>query len=120
MKLPDLGRWLAEHQGVPAAPPVRRTPLFLMSKKRQRAPKGVLVRNLWGQPLPCCWNECMRPGRTDHEVRVQHDAPDRRQDTLTYLFCSDAHKAMWLTALEPGEYGRIRSGQVSALGLIVP
>lgn len=96
---------------------MRRLPALF---RHRRAPRGVLVRNMWGKPLPCCWNDCTRPGRTDHQVIVQHDAPERRNDTLTYVFCCDAHKGYWLTALQPGEYGRLRSGQRSPLGLIIP
>jgi hypothetical protein len=70
-----------------------------------------LVRNAHGQPLPCCWRDCWDRGSTRHTVVAPHDAEGREGDTLTYIFCGPAHKAMWLGTARP---------EASALGLILP
>lgn len=70
-----------------------------------------LVRNAHGLPLPCCWQDCWERGSTKHKVVAPHDAPGREGDTLTYIFCGPAHKALWLGKTRP---------DATALGLIVP
>lgn len=62
------------------------------------------VRNLWGVPLPCCWNDCWADGSTDHQVVVPHDQPKQPGDTLTYIFCSDMHRRFWISATFPAEH----------------
>lgn len=99
-------------------------PLILPGKDRRRARKGQLVRNLSGRPLPCCWSDCWTPGRTDQGVVIKHDAPERKGagDTLTYLFCSPAHREHWLNELSPARRAEVINAQRerSPLGLIVP
>lgn len=69
------------------------------------------VRNAHGKPLPCCWAECWAQGSTRHTVVAPHDAPGREGDTLTYVFCGPAHKALWLGQTRP---------DAPATGLIIP
>jgi len=66
-----------------------------------------LVRNAHGQPLPCCWAECWARGSIKYTVLAPHDAPGREGDTLTYLFCGPAHKALWLGQTSPARSGLI-------------
>lgn len=78
------------------------------------------IRNFHGFPIPCCWTDCWAKASTDHEVVVPHDAPRNPGDTLTYAFCSEAHKILWLSANIPGQLGKNLSGRRSPLGLILP
>lgn len=97
-------------------------PLILPGRDRRRARRGQLVRNLAGRPLPCCWADCWRSGRTDQGVILKHDAPDRQGDTLTYIFCSPTHREHWLAELEPDRRALIIAAQRerSSQGLIIP
>lgn len=99
------------HSGLPAR----------LLGRRRRARKGERVRNLWGKSLPCCWADCWEPGSTVHQVVVPHDAPQRKGDTLTYIFCSPEHLGYWVSGAMPGDtYGNRLSGRRSPLGLIIP
>jgi hypothetical protein len=66
-----------------------------------------LVRNAHGKPLPCCWSECWRDGSTKHQVVAPHDGPGREGDTLTYIFCGQVHRALWLGLTPPAKTGLI-------------
>lgn len=64
---------------------------------------GTRVRNVeTGRVLPCCWDDCMKPGSTQHEIQVPHPTPKWKdpktgnQEMLVYIFCSAEHKAMQL------------------------
>jgi hypothetical protein len=62
------------------------------------------VRNQWGVPLPCCWDECELPGLEE----VKAVSTERRGPPLTYIFCSDRHKLYWL--FSPRGNGMLPSG----------
>lgn len=98
----------------------RRGPLILPGRDRRRARAGDLVRNLAGKPLPCCWSDCWERGSTQHQAVIPHDQPERKGDTLTYIFCSDNHRALWLSGAVPGDtFGKRLSGVRSPLGIII-
>lgn len=104
-----------------------RRPTFaelLARRIARRASSGPqLVRNLWGKPLPCCWDDCWNPGDERYRIVVGHDAPARRAagDTLTYLFCSPRHREYYAHAAgHAGAYGQLPPGSRTPLGLIVP
>lgn len=101
----------------------RSGPLILPGRNRRRARRGDRIRNLWGKALPCCWTDCWTEARAQHFVTVAHDAPERANngDTLTYVFCSEEHKALWLSGAVPGDtFGKRLSGRKSPLGIIIP
>ena len=55
-----------------------------------------------GRIFPCCWSDCETPGNTRIDVQVPHPTPRWRdeatgkQEMLVYIFCSEAHKTMFL------------------------
>lgn len=93
------------------------------SVSRRPSTGPQLVRNYWGRPLPCCWDDCWRNGDERYRIVVAHDAPARREagDTLTYIFCSERHRELYAHAAgRAGQYGNMPAGSRTALGLIVP
>lgn len=89
----------------------------LLLPKRNR-PKRI--RNFFGKPLPCCWDDCWAHADERYVYVIPHDQPKHPGDTLTYVFCSDSHKTFWLSATIPGMKGKDLSGQRGPLGLIIP
>ena len=49
--------------------------------------RGTRVRNRFGKPIPCCWDDCERDGFEEHKARI---------DGQFYVFCSDRHRRMHL------------------------
>lgn len=75
----------------------------------------TLVRGQNGVPLPCCWDDCERPGHEENKlVRQENDTQ------LHYVFCSPTHRQLYTTShishgnLTPAGPRR------SPLGLIIP
>lgn len=56
----------------------------------------VRIINGSGKAIPCCYADCMRDAKTQHEVRVDHDAPRYAGEKLIYAFCCDAHLQAWV------------------------
>lgn len=69
----------------------------------------VRVRNPGtGRVFPCCWDDCWRPGDARVKAEVTEGVfaeadmvPELLVGTpkvLTYIFCSDRHKAYWVNS----------------------
>lgn len=43
-----------------------------------------------GVKLPCCWDDCWKPGHEEHKAVVSTDG---RQ--LHYVFCSEKHRSYY-------------------------
>jgi hypothetical protein len=65
---------------------------------------GHKVRNADGRPLPCNWQDCVKDGDDRIQIAVPHPTPRWRlrkadgtvlQEQLIYIFCSEAHRAMF-------------------------
>lgn len=82
-----------------------------------------------GGVLPCCYQDCTRPGDNRHRVQVDHDSPSWRDpntgrcEQLVYVFCGDGHRDLWREQHRGNHRGTAtitgpgRSGLVSPLGL---
>lgn len=49
-----------------------------------------------GRVLPCCWDDCQADGDDFYRVMVPHDAPRWPGEKLIYIFCSYAHRDMYV------------------------
>lgn len=80
------------------------------------------VLNFWGIALPCCWDDCWHAGYTTYRYVERH--PETRDRTVTYIFCSERHKALWIASYrQESPHGSLPTGSrgtIGPLGLIVP
>lgn len=67
-----------------------------------------------GRKLLCCWDDCEALGR--NEIQATEGVEGGRR--LTYIFCSDRHRAYWVNSHR--SYGNAASGNRSPLGLYLP
>lgn len=59
------------------------------------------VRNAEGRVLPCCWSDCERDGDLRYKAVFRDPNPERPvKSTLTYVFCSPAHRALYLAGTD--------------------
>lgn len=63
--------------------------------------------------LPCCWDDCERPGTTLHQARMHDHARGytcTRDDAkhVIYVFCSERHRQLFLNSHVA--YGKVASG----------
>jgi hypothetical protein len=76
----------------------------------------ALVRNvITRRVLPCCWDDCERPGRTEYELRVPDADSDGRPKTLIYVFCSLGHRAFYIVSFRARLYGKLTTGEKGPL-----
>ncbi len=61
-----------------------------------RGKRKWLVRNLQGNPIPCCWDDCFEDGDNHHRIEVDHPTPRHTGEKLVYVFCGPDHKAHYL------------------------
>lgn len=53
------------------------------------------VRNRFGRPLPCCWSDCVRPGKD--ELRFEsYERDEWGSKKVIFIFCSEAHKRYYV------------------------
>jgi len=75
---------------------------------------GVKVSGTTGRIIPCCWADCDRAGRTEHQIVIREaGSPDGRVPprNLIYLFCSERHRLYYRNG--PSAFGQLRSGERS-------
>lgn len=73
-----------------------------------------LVRNFFGKPLPCIWDDCWRDGDNRIRVEVDHDAPKFPGEKLVYIFCSERHRDYWRNSTR--DRGNLPTGSKGLLG----
>lgn len=60
-----------------------------------------------GDFLPCCWDDCDRPGYDLHQARV-NEGTAGYPSIVKYVFCSERHKVLW--AYGHRHYGKLPTG----------
>lgn len=74
-------------------------------RRRVDGERGIgMIRSQVGPwLLPCVWTECDRPARRENLVAIREG-----DKLLSYFFCTDKHKLMWLHA--PQDLGQLPRG----------
>jgi hypothetical protein len=54
---------------------------------------GIVRNRDNGNVIPCCWNDCGRPGRREVKVGVR----DGEQVSI-YFFCTERHRGLWMNS----------------------
>lgn len=62
------------------------------------------VRNAEGHRLPCCWDDCQRPGHD--EIRL---VEAKNGQNAIYVFCSESHRQLHRNSHI--QYGRLPLGE---------
>jgi hypothetical protein len=65
-----------------------------------------MISGSTGNPIPCCWGECMKPGDDGYQAIVNE--PQRK---IHYLFCSEGHLMYWVNSKK--SLGNLPSGSKS-------
>jgi hypothetical protein len=47
----------------------------------------------------CAWDDCERDGYEAHKVVSNDAAPGYEPKYMTYVFCSDRHRAYWINSV---------------------
>lgn len=80
----------------------------MSNRSRLWLPGGVprqtqrVTNQITGRVLPCCWQDCTKPGDNNYRVEVKHNQPrwkdplTGKQEMLVYIFCGQRHKEMFV------------------------
>ena len=68
-----------------------------------RVAKYIINHDQGGTKVVCAWDECDRPGYELYKVRQHEHAHSIPCDSqlgkhITFVFCSERHKQLWLNA----------------------
>jgi hypothetical protein len=73
----------------------------------------------FGDPIMCCWNDCVEPGHEEHKVVVRERKSEvdlSTMETLTYIFCCQKHKHYYVHSHL--DLGNVPTGYKSVPGML--
>jgi hypothetical protein len=77
--------------------------------RHARLERKVINHDRGGTYVMCAWDTCERDGHENNKVVVQNGQA-RGDNTMTYVFCSERHKAYWLNNNRPGNNNNLPPG----------
>lgn len=83
--------------------------------RHARVMKKVLNMDRGGTNVMCAWDSCERDGFQNISVRTRNSADGYEIKYMTYVFCTERHKAYWLESIHPGRGNNLPPGWRSSI-----